>query len=184
MALKPLKTLNFGGEDTYYLDFKNVENTPFETVGSDTLTWDGETEGKTCVSLGNGVYLIHVSDATPALDDFKKGFSGLIYSNGEIIEAPLSEEELIEMQGVFLYTGAFFAVVTEENASVEGIILPAKGTYLYYVDPEFGDYYVSSLTINGYTGFPSTKLKEECVPIDYITEKVLSALPTWSGGEY
>lgn len=35
MAQKPLKTLNFGGEDTYYLqpEFENIDNSPFDENG-------------------------------------------------------------------------------------------------------------------------------------------------------
>lgn len=176
MALKPLKTLNFGGEDTYYLDFKNVENTPFETVGGDTVICTG-TEP---ISL-NGV-VFKVSDAVPTLSDLSNG--GIFIINGESFE--FSAEDPEEFSGI-VTLGSAAAFVPAEQAGVYieelDITFPETGTYLSR-NPSIVDMIVDSLTINGYTGFTTTTLKTDYVPVDYITEKVLSALPTWSGGSY
>lgn len=181
MALKPLKTLNFGGEDTYYLDFKNVENMPFETVSSDTLTWDGNANGHEVIK---NMY-IKISDVAPTISDFANGFMITVkdLTTGKIESIMYSSEIIITDGALITYDPfPFFLVITEDTLSDD--IFFSKGTY--FVDYSILDIniVVIALTIPGYTGFTTTTLKTDYVPMDYITEKVLSALPTWSGGEY
>ena len=187
MALKPLKTLNFGGEDTYYLDFKNVENMPFETVGGDTLTWDGNTEGLVCVDMG-GIYAYKISDAVLTAADFANDYIATR-------QPPIDTEVIIDPDFLSVYEGdGYLVLMYNDGATESNLIMSAtqdafavlgldapSGTYVF-VNGIAG--YLTSLTINGYTGFTTTTLKKDYVPIDYITEKVKSSLATWDGGEY
>lgn len=56
MAFKPLRTLNFGGEDTYYLapDFNNVENSPFIGGGTTEELFYSETCNEYSWERGEG----------------------------------------------------------------------------------------------------------------------------------
>lgn len=132
---------------------------PFEVVtkGGDTLTWDGDTSGKTVVDLSDtiGKTYVKVSDATPTEDEFSNGATGNIVLIGE---APLNIEMSLTGGGYF-GGGLFILVVPTDNYSVEvdeelAFTAEEKGVYF-----AAGDAYVSSLTIPNYTGFPTTEKK-------------------------
>lgn len=163
MANKPMKTINFGGEDIYYLnpDFENIDNSPFETIGGDTLTWDGNTSG---MSSPNGTHY-KVSDNAPTLKDFAGGFEFVV--GGETANVP-DNTGFTQLAPTFLeFDGGLFWIVSEDTDAGEGTII-AKGTY--FVND--GELAVTSLKINGYTGFTTTKLKEEYIPVDYIKQLI------------
>ena len=132
--------------------------------GGDTLTWDGNIDGKTCVNVEAGVFC-KVSNATPSIDDFANG--GAMSASDGIIES-FSSTDVIELAPDLIFIGAFF-VVGEQAAGVyrEGLFFPETGIYFAHsTDSETGDIsYLSSITINGFTGFGSRKIKEELLPL-------------------
>lgn len=162
MALKPLKTLNFGGEDTYYLnpEWDNIENQPFyettETITTDTLTWDGNHDGLYCVGTESiGLYLI--SEQTPTIEEFQGGSSivAIIDSQETVIELTTDAVEssetvspvvVDEATGLIDIVGVGF-VVPEDNMEFDGLLFEKKG--IYFIDAG-NDGRVVSLTINSY----------------------------------
>lgn len=177
MTLKPLKTLNFGGEDTYYLnpEWENIEGVPFgeTTVMGDTITWDGDTSKVlTLDPTGTGQMLLcHVSDATPTQSDFANGAKLVVFDEAysmEEIEREVALDEILPIGNGVLAEGNFnFVIVSNDNTTVTvpfmGMTLTVtfakKGTYFGMT---VGSGYAKSLTINGYTGFEMI----EITPID------------------
>ena len=164
MANKPMKTINFGGEDTYYLnpDFENIDNSPFETIGGDTLTWDGNTEGLDEIG---GMY--RIAETTPTLADVTGKTAILLIGENSL---NLSVTDMTaNMGGVESY-----ALMNAESGLMVQVFTADIPTYSIvkgiYVSEEL--LFPSSLTINGYTGFTTTKLKEEYIPVDYIKQLI------------
>lgn len=113
----------------------------FETVGGDTLTWDGNTEGLE----KHGEQFYKVTDIAPSIEDFVNGGSATT-NTGDVL--PFTSAEIHELgPGVFI-------------AGDYALIAVNYGTFLAAADGN----YISSLTINGYTGFTTTKLKAEYLP--------------------
>lgn len=153
-------TLNYTGEKVDEL--LNKIDTAFGeiTVMSDTLTWDGNTEGyKVEVDNGDGTYFYyyHVSDATPTLDDFVNGMSYtmVVDGAGETTESvEYSADSFMDVGGGALMI-PFGAVIPTDNHSDSGITFEKKGCYFMVTDSAK----VISATINGYTGFETTEVK-------------------------
>ena len=119
------------------------------TTGSDTLTWDGNTEGR--VSAADAFY--KVSDATPTMTDFANGATLVFNAEGEIETISITTGDIVDgsangipMLGVI----GGFMVVFEDNVNMDITIWPEKG--IYFVNDS--GICLSSLTIPGYTGFP------------------------------
>ena len=97
--------------------------------GSDTLTWDGNTEGLESVeALG----LYKISDATPTLDELRQGGKLVVYINGNSGEVPLSVDNMQEVaEGVIMFTNNGF-VVHEQAVGVDfdGAVFPKSGIYI------------------------------------------------------
>ena len=136
---------------------------PFEVVtkGGDTLTWDGDTSGKYYVDAGEGLMFCHMSDNILTSADFVEGATAGNNING-IRSASASELDGL----LFIQDGLGSAIycIQTENYDIAGdgsIVLEKKGIYFM----KDGEKFTTSLTINGYTGFPTTekKLKEEYV---------------------
>lgn len=146
-------------KETYTTKSKAVTSTHrFFTLakgggGGDTLTWDGNTDGLECVAMAGGfLILYHVSDVVPLVSDFSNGFK--LEMNGETSDVPAEE-----VQPMFLEDGCLFmellAIIPEDNYTIPNdefgdTIFPKKGVYFINI-PDFG--FVTSITINGYTGF-------------------------------
>lgn len=131
----------------------------FETVGGDTLTWDGNTEGLTAFGT-----FYKVSDNIVTTNDLQNGGKA-VYGTTTI---SFTSEEVVpladNLNGV-MHPGSsapimFFAHADNIDMG-DGDILSEKGIYFAQFDAEG---YTKSLTINGYTGFTTTKLKEEYLP--------------------
>lgn len=137
------------------------EGYPYKkTVHSDTLTWDGNTEG--LVSVMGQYY--KVSDAVPTIDDFS---NGVILTVGEV-SVSISANDIKFFGGLILASveGLGCVVVPEEMAGteIEGMTFPESGVYFTTV----GDHYVKSITIPNYTGFTKTEvhpMSEELLPV-------------------
>lgn len=144
-----------------------ITDAPFETV-SDTLIWDGNTDGLYSVDLyGAGILMhYHVSDAVPTLDDFNNGAFGSVCANGVIMQvADVSAEE--RATGILLFgsqtQSAFSGYIVSESAvgtDVDGITFERAGVYVQCFNLDGISMYVSSLHIYEYTGFNSIVLKK------------------------
>ena len=163
MANKLLKTLNFGGTDTYDLapNWKYVEDKPFGyevPTGGDTLTWDGKTTGLDNV-LG---VLFHVSDATPTVVDGSISIGSTTTS--------FTESDVNDMgEGVkFIIVNSMPMVVIVPSSAVgvtvDGLKFNKQGVYFRNAGGE----YVSSLTINGCKDFPSLAP----IPTEYLPKSL------------
>lgn len=118
-----------------------------ETVGGDTLTWDGNTEG---LDTYSNVYY-RVSDVSPTMNDFVNGGT-IKKSDGTIIEFK-NYHANEDMGKIDIYMGEIYVFLTEQNG------IPA-GVYFRNLNGA----YVTSFTINGYTGFPKEQVKQEYLP--------------------
>lgn len=134
-----------------------IKNRPFgETAtGGDTLTWDGNTDGKLVIELASNVNAVKVSDAVPTPSDFSNG-SIEVLSIGTAYE--VSAEDIQDTYNKYgLITTYSILIAPADNFNLPGgtIIVPEKGVWFLH-NPE-GREYTQSLTINGYTGFPVVK---------------------------
>lgn len=146
-------------------DYTKLTNKPTETVGGDTLTWDGNTEGLVCLE---GM-LYKVSDASPSEEDLSNGFT-VTFLDG--ITGTQEDFTIIQWATdvIALTIGDFPVIVSVLSGGVgveiDGASFPESG--LYYTDlaqigfPNRG--HISSFTIPGYTGFTKEVLKEEVLP--------------------
>lgn len=155
MANKPLKTLNFGGEDTYYLnpEWENIENKPFgeTTTYGDTLTWDGNTEGLECFME----VFYKVSDITPTIAELAS--YTVVVSNGAVISS--TDTPVGEVDGLILAGGECVVVIPSDSATAMGV---SKGMYFMCANGS----YTKSLTIDGYTEFESIEITP--IPSKYL----------------
>lgn len=144
-----------------HLDNKFLE--PFEiiTVGKDTLTWDGKPseyyhEG----SVGT---LYFVSSATPTMEDLANGVTLSSVANGQIETESLTSDQVYDHGSVIVLAAGMAVIVLDETKPTNWGSFEKKG--VYFIKTTDGAI-VTSLTINGYTGFTEeqAKLKPECMP--------------------
>ncbi len=147
-----------------------------ESAGSDTLTWDGNTEGLAAVDIGDGSYLYKISDATPTLSEAQQGgkVTGIDGSVAEFTSA-----DIASMNDVYTIANMVGGlVVLKDNTDFYGVTIPQKG--IYYLS----DYIATLpsvgflLTINGYTGFPAVSMEEQFIRlIERDESKPVTKLP-------
>lgn len=136
--------------------WNDLKDKPVILEGGDTLTWDGNTEGRTTSDL-EGMLWVHVSDAVPSMDDLANGVV-LGGPNGEVTEIPA--EHIIDLSPdgfhvIMVTESGICLIALEDNVENFDVLLPEKGIYLLYNGE---DNYTASLTIPGYTGFATEKL--------------------------
>ena len=120
----------------------------------DTLTWDGNTEG--LAFFADSYY--RVSDVVPTLADISAG--GSVACGSTIIDF---DSSLVgEMDGVQFIGDADFPVIYIVGDDIAETLGVPSGTYFLYF-PEW-DTVVTSLTINGYTGFVTEKIDTKYLP--------------------
>lgn len=143
----------------YKPEWNTVQNKPFTTVGGDTLTWDGNTEGLVSVDAsGDGsIMFYHVADCIITMSDLENG--GTIgYADGTNSEL-LSDLGTATEQSYF-DMGNSYVVTFMDNVVMDTTLLPKKG--LYFLENE--DFGIRTFTINGYTGFTKETIKTEVLP--------------------
>ncbi len=154
----PVLKLGTGGGASSWND---LTDKPFgETVvGGDTLTWDGNTEGLLCVG---GVYY-KVSDATPNKTDFANGAIVSEVFDGDPSQYDVAADTVQEVNGLLMLRN-YIAIVPAGAVGVDfgGFAFSEPGTYFYHSPDLEKKTYGASLTIPGYTGFPTKAIK----PID------------------
>lgn len=144
-------------------------NSVIESVGGDTLTWDGSYDE----SLLIGGVLYKISDATPSNDEFS---SGTVRINGtEYAMTVEAADESGNITGVIAAGIMFIAVIRSENADLDGVVIEEPGIYAVQL---LGQGF--SLTIPGYTGFATEKIKQDALP------EGVKVNPTWDdiGSKY
>ena len=143
-----------GGSSDGGVEWKNVTGKPFHVGGSDTLEWDGNTDG--LVSVLSEVF--KVSDAIPTMDDLANGV--IICGLGDTVTIP--PEEIVEADG-FIMTSVFFVAPYDnfdasEIFEEDGPIFPESGVYMMpYGIPV-------TITIAGYNGFGGEKINSDALP--------------------
>lgn len=158
----------------------------------DTLTWDGNTEGLDyIIEPGVNCTYYRVSDVVLSDDDVYN-ISSFSLSDGTIItKESVGEQFVLKVADcVYCFTEFALYIVTKDYSepsafeSNMNVIKPG----VYFIKD--GDIYISSLTINGYTGFKFIKLKEEYLPEtkwEYIKNKPFDSISisevtyTWDG---
>lgn len=172
---------------------------------TDTLTWDGNTDGLEYVDMGNGMVAYHISDAVPTPADIVNGMTLIaksIYtlSSGSTDEqnVPLSMDSLdivaldTAVTAVSMEGNILAVVCSEDNHTLDigdgvTVICPKKGTYYCVTSMTFeeGDtnvVYPISTTINGYKGFTHPALNDEMSPISVKKmQQAFSGSITWDG---
>ena len=118
-------------------------------ITSDTLTWDGNIEGK--IGVNDMFYL--VSEAALTFEDFANGaIVTYIYSNGNIIQREWTSDRIdVRDNGSFELANQQVIVIPESAAGTNG---PYSDTFFEKAGIYFLNYegiYTSALTINGYS---------------------------------
>lgn len=141
-------------------------------VGSDTLTWDGDTEGVETLDLEYGYLFYKISDSAPTEADLSGGctIELTVYSGGELEGSEHGEvpaDEIEPADGVtFIGVGDLAILAVPKAIDADGFSIQA-GTYFPYIGESGECLYISSLTVPGYTGFPSTNSTPLDYPFDY-----------------
>ena len=174
-----------------------IKNKPFGEIVTrgDTISWDGNIEGRTCVlqdipddSLKAG--WCFMSDYVLTPDDFTEGFKDTYFFMGSEEIGVIANQE--DMEHHFLNDGVFWTGsgrtigVPYDNYEYEGTIYPNKGIYFNFViyNGELLEY-GSSLTIPGFDFADTTikKIDEKYIP-DSIARKSdlenVGTQPNWN----
>ena len=159
---KFLKQYGGGGGAKHWND---IEGKPFEMVGSDTLTWDGNTEGRYMVDM-DGFPLYLISEVTPTATDMANGLK-FTDMQGSVMELPFEDVAQVLDNGII--ASELFFVIPQDNCDFNGITFGKQGLYMSWGE---GLNNITAITINGYTGFTQEKIKEEYLPVDYIKQLI------------
>ena len=153
-------------------EWSDIKNKPFEVVGEDALTWDGNTDGKLVVE---GLF-VFVSDVTPSYADMVNGCEVCIDDGTDVATLPLLQEQFIDSEQTIMFNGEPFVVITKvDNVEWEGAVFPKKGVYFINVE----NLLIKSFKINGYS-FATEKIKASALPSNLVTRADLDkALGTY-----
>lgn len=131
------------------------EHLQFGIVYGDTLTWDGNRDG---LVRANDYEQYLISESTPTIDDFVNGASNTKLDGDTETSTNLEMHYAIYEAGDGAIVVGNSIVALKDGATVGDTIYPKKGTYFTWIG---NDCYTTSLTIPGYTGFPSVKKIDE-----------------------
>lgn len=100
--------------------------THWEVDGNAIFEWDGSTDGRDSVELGEGMTFYKVSDKTPGMSELVGTW--ITDNTGEMIQ--LSEDTMMEMDGVLsIGPMAIVTTVTELTMDETTINFPSTGVY-------------------------------------------------------
>lgn len=133
-----------GGVSSY----NDLTDKPTETIGGDTLTWDGNTDTVESLPSPNEVFY-KVSNAIVMPEQLTQGFSFSGFGVTDVIPV----EGIVFGQGIAQTELVFFIYEDIGSGYSPGI---------YFLND--GEIFVSSITIPGYTGFAKEVLKPEILP--------------------
>jgi hypothetical protein len=167
------------GEPGHVLNRTHYEETT--TVKGDTLTWDGNTEGK--VTAVDGMF-VKISDAIVTVEDIKNGYTyGSTWEDGSYHEF---EETIYNDAGcaISIIEGIFVSVLSDV-AEFDGLVFPEKGMY---VCTPYAEEAPLAITIPGYTGFVSKQTVVKTIDPKFLPEAlqfgettVMGDTLTWDG---
>lgn len=151
---------------THVHGWSDITDKPFTEFRSDTVAWDCSTDGRAFAYLeADDAYFYKISDAIPTVSDLANGGSFLAFIEGNVLaEVPFAADTVLEIaEGVILVADTFF-IIAESAVNVGlddlgGLAFPEAGLYCPYLDGMEVE-----LTINGYTGFVTAKIKPSCLP--------------------
>lgn len=167
-----------------------IKNKPFGEIvtGGDTITWDGNTEGLDCANSDVNWDMCKISDAIITLDDLQNGCQYFMNipeypEDGGLI--PLEPYDIVDFGTAFVSGNFYIAFVSEPNTVVNDWTFPSAGIYVHWSSGG----YISSLTINGYTGFGEIEIQtldEKFIPdtiarIDDLSTKLDVRNPNGTG---
>ncbi len=141
-----------------------------EAMG-DTLSWDGSTDGKLFIDLGEGYGFAKIGDNILAPEDVANGIAiGMVDVDGTIDEVPMTGEEAQNMfaDSFAVFTGAIVAVLND-NTEADGLVFPEKG--IYFNRMPNGER-VAYLRVNGYAGFATTTTVVKPLDEKYLPDSV------------
>lgn len=116
--------------------------------GSDTLTWDGNTDGRLIVNDA----FVKISDVVLTSDDLENGYKFSYVFDGVTDERELTEYERLNNDILVICDGGVICVSTD-GVSIDEFVFPEKGIYIGLGYTEASPV---SLTIPGYNGFETT----------------------------
>jgi hypothetical protein len=128
--------------DPKFLPLKFIEGSG--GAATDTLTFDGNLNGKEYVQVDEGMYFVHMSDTFIDSSELINGTITIVSSIEEMPSGTYSivnnEEEGIpiddtsEFLGVPAYVIGEFVYVLSRPVTLEGITLPKGISFMYYQD--------------------------------------------------
>lgn len=129
------------------------------TEYSDTLTWDGDTAGRSVVDVDEHSSMVHVSDAIPPMDALVNFTETIRYDIGEEVE--ITDQD-IRQQGDIILVNESLAIVPYAGVTYDGVSFPKAGVYFLY----YGNSYVSSFRIPGFNfgGKVKKQIKVDALP--------------------
>lgn len=150
-------------------------------TNSDTLTWDGNTDGLVGVEQASGGFYL-VSTNAPTKDECVNGAVVTTNSPEGIRTTELTADRVqsgFSEDGFFMGADYGMVIVPNDNyvSSILGITFPQKGTYFMWVGQGDECIYTISLTINGYSFKTVTKTVNP-ISAEYLP-KVADIPETW-----
>lgn len=142
------------------------ENNSFELISSDTLVWNGNTEGKIIATNipDPSLSYVCVSNVVPTVEELQKGGVWATTDDGGVeYPEPFTSSNVIAKGDLLTCCDGYILIATADGVRyTEGsdidCTFPKAGIYFIH----FGaDGYTSKLTINDYTGFTKSILKME-----------------------
>lgn len=161
--------------ETKYLPEHLHFGTETKVVEGDTLTWDGNTDGRVYVELDGGFKFVKVADIVLTLPNVANGLTETL-SSGITLEVPFEHIEEAYNGGGCI-GGSFFICAPTDNFNALGMtVLPESGIWFCDIP---GQGYTTSLTIPNYTGFVTEQTTVK--PMD---EKYMPILTSPSGKKF
>lgn len=165
-----------------------VESDP--VVSSDTITWDGKTDGLEAVSVNDRTQAYHVSDAVPTLADIEGRITLITTLTSDNEKQSLTSDLLQVKQLTEKFIGISESgmyhvfVCSEDNYEIDDLVFPKKGIYLCTIVSAVDSndlIYTSSVTISGYKGFTTTTTAVK-LNYDYLPDVVKNAFVESNSG--
>lgn len=141
--------------------WNELEDKPFGETYSDTLTWDGNTDGLISVPLADDVSLYRISDVSLTEADFINGGS-MSMNDGQTADFT-SFDDVYEGDNFAVFFGEIVWILFEGNP-----MAAPTGVYFIKVVDGSNSIYPTSFTINGNNKFLSSiqKIDKKYLPSD------------------